>query len=102
MSFVSTLSKQRLYRSSASPINLVEAQYCHLPVVAVSNRGHRAIIKDGVNGFLVPLNDCDAMTNKIISLMNDRLLYMKLSSMNVDEYKAEYVANQIYCFLKSL
>jgi glycosyltransferase EpsD len=83
-------------------INLVEAQYCHLPVVAVSNRGHRAIIKDGVNGFLVPLNDCDAMTNKILSLMDDKALYMKLSNVNVDEYKAEYVANQIYCFLKSL
>jgi hypothetical protein len=27
---------------------------------------------------------------------------MKLSNVNVDEYKAEYVANQIYCFLKSL
>ena len=30
MSFVSTLSKQRLYRSSASPINLVEAHSKHL------------------------------------------------------------------------
>lgn len=83
-------------------INLVEAQYCNLPVIAVSNRGHRAIIKDGVNGFLVPLNDCNAMTNKILSLMNDKALYMKMSNVNVDEYKAKNIAGQIYHFLESL
>ena len=54
----------------ASGVNLVEAQYCGLPVVAASNRGHRAIIRDGENGFLVPLNDAEAMAERVEALMD--------------------------------
>lgn len=83
-------------------INLVEAQYCNLPVVAVSNRGHSAIINDGENGFLVPLNDIDAMTNKITSLIKNQELYNKMASVNVNKYKSDYVCEQIYCYMMSL
>lgn len=83
-------------------INLVEAQYCHLPVIAVSNRGHRAIIKDGENGFLVPINDYKAMANKIIEVTDNKILYNKLANINVDEYKCESIAQTIYEYLQEV
>ena len=80
-------------------INLVEAQYCHLPVVAVSNRGHRAIIKDGENGFIVPMNDYCAMAEKVLRIMDDKKLYNRLANVNVEKYKCESVAKTIYDYL---
>ncbi len=35
-------------------MNLLEGMAAEKPVVAADNRGHREIIEDGVNGFLVP------------------------------------------------
>lgn len=83
-------------------INLVEAQYCHLPVVAVTNRGHRAIIKDGENGFLVPMNDSKAMANRVLEVMDDKELYDRLANVNVDEYKCENIAKTIYGYLQEV
>lgn len=53
------------------PLNVVEAMACNTSVVAYDNRGHRTIIKDGVNGYLVPLNDYRAMAEKIDFLLSD-------------------------------
>ncbi|EFS33448.1 glycosyltransferase family 4 protein [Bacteroides sp. D2] len=83
-------------------INLVEAQYCHLPVVAVTNRGHRAIIKDGENGFLVPMNDSKAMANRVLEVMDNKELYDRLANVNVDEYKCENIAKTIYGYLQEV
>lgn len=80
-------------------INLVEAQYCHLPVVAVLNRGHRAIIKDGENGFLVPQNHPVAMAKRVLEVMDDKLLYDRLAHVDVEKYKCESIAKIIYSYL---
>lgn len=80
-------------------INIVEAQYCHLPVVAVSNRGHRAIIKDGENGFLVPLNNTKMMTERVIQLMENKDLYNRFANVNVEKYKCENIVKTIFKYL---
>lgn len=83
-------------------INLVEAQYCHLPVVAVTNRGHRAIIKDGENGLLIPMNDYKKMADSILKVMDDKGLYNRLANVNVDEYKCENIAQTIYQYMQEI
>lgn len=80
-------------------INLVEAQYCHLPVVAVSNRGHRAIIKDGDNGYLVPMNDSKMMANKVMYVLDNKDEYNRLANVDVTEYKSESISATIYEYL---
>lgn len=80
-------------------INLVEALYCHLPVVAVDNRGHRTIIKDTVNGFLVPLNDAKAMAERVLEIMDNKELYKRFSNVNVEKYRCENIAKEIYGYL---
>lgn len=35
------------------PVNILEAMYMKLPIIAINNRGHRALINNGQNGFLV-------------------------------------------------
>lgn len=55
-------------------LNLIEAMACGVPVVATDNRGHRTIIEDGVNGFLVGIGDSDAMAKRIVDVLDKHLI----------------------------
>lgn len=50
---------------------LVEANACGRPVVATATTGAKEIIKDGYNGFLVPIGDARALAEKILKLLKD-------------------------------
>lgn len=80
-------------------INLIEAQYCGLPVVATSNRGHKAIIQDGSNGFLVKINDSEAMADRIVQLISSPSLYQQMAQIDVSSYSCESVAETIEQYL---
>lgn len=51
------------------PMNIVEGMLCGRPVVASANRGHRELIQDGVNGFIVPPRDAAATAEKLLELL---------------------------------
>jgi glycosyltransferase EpsD len=80
-------------------INLVEAMYCGLPVVATNNRGHRMIIDDGKNGFLVQINDVKGMAKKVSDLISDKTTYDRLKHVDVKKYSSSLIANYIYCLI---
>ena len=50
---------------------LVEANACGKPVVSTATTGAQEIIKDGYNGFLVPIGDANSLADKILELLND-------------------------------
>jgi len=50
---------------------LIEAMAAGLPVIATETTGSKEIIKNGENGFLVPIGDSDALAKKISFLLND-------------------------------
>lgn len=49
-------------------MNVLEGMAAERPAVAADNRGHREIIEDGVNGFLVPAGDSAAFADRIEKL----------------------------------
>ncbi|WP_424160313.1 glycosyltransferase family 4 protein [Bacillus amyloliquefaciens] len=49
-------------------MNVLEGMAAEKPAVAADNRGHREIIDDGVNGFLVPAGDSAAFADRIEKL----------------------------------
>lgn len=61
-------------KSEGLGLNLIEAMACDLPVVASRNRGHAETVDDGVNGFLVEVNDYKAMAEKVLLLHEDQEL----------------------------
>ncbi|MES2906779.1 MAG: glycosyltransferase [Pseudomonadota bacterium] len=56
------------------PKSLLEAAACGRPIVTNDVPGCRALVRDGVEGFLVPLNNADAAARVIMQLAEDDLL----------------------------
>lgn len=56
-----------------------EAMACALPVVVTGHTGAKDIVEEGVNGFIIPAGNVEAIKNKIILLYNDRELIDKMS-----------------------
>ena len=80
------------------PVNVMEAMYMGLPIIAVDNRGHRELVQHNENGFIVEQNS--AMENNMSSylklLVNDKNLryqFGKDSKEKVREYTLNNVIN---------
>ena len=66
-------------KSEGLGLNLIEAMACSIPVVATKNRGHLEIVKHEQNGFLVDINDSEAMANYVLQLHSDAELRKKIT-----------------------
>lgn len=66
------------------PVNIMEAMASGLPVVASDNRGHRELIKDQVNGYVIPPSDSQKFAERLIELaqVNEKRKKMGLEGMN--------------------
>lgn len=53
------------------PMTLLEGMLAGLPVVATNVSGHPDAVVDGVNGFLVPLDDPTALAERCVELLMD-------------------------------
>lgn len=52
------------------PVNIMEAMACGLPIIATINRGHSELVKNNINGYLVPIENHYMMSKKIMELAN--------------------------------
>ena len=50
------------------PLNIVEAMFCSKPVIVSNNRGHRELVTDNINGFIVDPRNSNEFAEKIIYL----------------------------------
>ena len=58
----------------------VEALACSTPVIATDVGGLSVIIKDGVNGYLVPANNAQALAEKLLKLLKSPVLCQQFSN----------------------
>ncbi len=65
-------------------LNLVEGMMCGKPVVAADNRGHREFVQEGVSGFLVPLTQDEAYTERLLQLLSDRALCERMARAAIE------------------
>lgn len=54
------------------PVSVLEAMASGLPIVTTKAGGVVDIVKDGVNGMIVPVGDIDALTRAVVTLVNDK------------------------------
>lgn len=72
------------------PMVMIEAMACGLPVVSFDFKcGPKDIIKDGINGLLVPNGNIDALAQAMIKIM-DNDTYRKELSLNARQVISTY------------
>lgn len=62
------------------PLNIIETLACGVPVVASDNRGHREIIRDGINGYLYQTGEMDTFVDHVLRLRSNSEIYMEIAS----------------------
>jgi len=72
------------------PRSAMEAAASGLPVVATDIRGCRQAVEDGRSGFLVPLHDVDALTQRIMRLADDGDLRTSMGANGRRKAEAEF------------
>lgn len=53
------------------PLNILEALLCKKPVVVSNNRGHRELVKDGCNGYIVKVDAVEDYADRIRKICNE-------------------------------
>lgn len=85
-------------RTEGFGLVLVEAMAFGLPVVAFDcENGPRSLISDGEEGFLIPAFDVDLFSERLIMLMNDEQLRMRMGEkglMKSQQYHISKIASQ--------
>ena len=76
------LQKGRVFLSTSytenQPLAVLEAMACELPIVAFRTSGMPEIVEDGRTGYLAPLGDIDALEDKLVALLQDEELRIKM------------------------
>jgi glycogen(starch) synthase len=84
-----------------SSYTLLEAMACGTPVVACNSGGSPELIENGVSGFLIPVNDSEALVTRIAQLLTEPALRKSMGdsarrrieeSFSVDRILPEMIA----------
>jgi len=85
--------------SEASPLVILEAMACGIPVVATRVGGVPEIVIDGKTGYLVPPKDPLTLAKKVVLLLKNRELRLRMGQTarkRVQEYfDIEHVLNRV-------
>ena len=85
-------------KTEGFPNALLEAMHFGLPSISKDcNFGPSDLIDDGVNGYLVPINQEKVLEKRLTQLMNNpelRLKFSKKAQMTTENYKSEKVVAQ--------
>jgi glycosyltransferase EpsD len=83
------------------PVNIMEAMYVGLPVVATSCRGNRDLIQDGLNGYIIRPNDLNGFVDRVTRLESDRDVVHKMVCENKRKVKG-YLLDKILINMHSV
>ncbi len=80
------------------PNTVLEAMACGLPIVGTQASGLCELVNNGLNGYLVPVNDPDALAKALASLVNNgyerRRMGRQSRRLAEREFAWEYIAEQ--------
>jgi glycosyltransferase involved in cell wall biosynthesis len=72
-------------RAEGLPGTLVQSLACGTPVVATDcDHGPREVVRDGVDGFLVPVGDAGALAARVVELLRDGALRGRLGAAGAE------------------
>jgi glycosyltransferase involved in cell wall biosynthesis len=69
---------------------VIQAWANGLPVVAANSRGPGALVRDGEDGFLIPIDDADALADRVKAVLSDPMLRIRLIQNGHARVEAEF------------
>lgn len=87
------------------PINVMEAMYKGLPIIATDNRGHRELIKNGVNGYICEKTDIQTFKQNIEKIWKDNKKINEIKEKNnilIKQYELKEVKRKMEEIYKSM
>lgn len=72
------------------PRSIIEAMAMGKPVVTTNSVGCKETVEEGKNGFLIPPNNIEALTKKILCLLNDSALRSRMGNYSRVKAQAEF------------
>jgi len=83
--------------------NVVIQAWAHgLPVVAAASQGPGALIRDGEDGLLAPVDDADALAAAVNRLLAEPMLRIRLSQNGAERVEAEFSEAAVVAQWRSL
>ncbi|MGM0841644.1 MAG: glycosyltransferase family 4 protein [Bacillota bacterium] len=78
-------------RHEGLPISVIEAMRAGLPLVASDVGGIRELIDQGQNGFLIPRDDIEVLTQRLKTLIMDPQLMKKMGQFSRIQYEKQFL-----------
>jgi glycosyltransferase involved in cell wall biosynthesis len=78
------------------PRSLIEAAAAGIPIVTTDAPGCRDVVEDGVNGFLVPVADSNALATALIKIITNPKLAEQMSEAGRKKALAEFDENIVF------
>jgi glycosyltransferase involved in cell wall biosynthesis len=92
--------------NEGTPVSVIEAMAAGLPIVATRVGGVPDVVRDGVDGFLVPPGDVEALAERLAELAHDPELRRRLGesgrSYSLGRYRVERLVDDIDRLYRSL
>jgi glycosyltransferase involved in cell wall biosynthesis len=83
------------YYGEGVPMSLLEAASSGLPIVTTDVAGCREVVKDGDNGFLIPLRDWVALANALVRLLSDSELRKRMGARGRERAVSEFDVSSV-------
>jgi glycosyltransferase involved in cell wall biosynthesis len=78
------------YYMEGLPKSLIEATAIGRPIITTNSIGCKDTVDDGVNGFLIPTKDVDALIGKLRILIDDANLRQKMGKAATEKAEKEF------------
>ncbi len=82
-----------------TPRTVLEAMACGRPIITTDTNGCRETVKDGFNGYLVPVKDIGSLVDKMEMFINYPELCEKMGNNSIQYCREKYDIKKVNCSL---
>ena len=83
------------YYREGVPKSLIDVCAVGRPIVTTNSIGCKDVVDDGVNGFLIPIKDSEALADKLRILIEDKDLRVKMGKASREKAEQEFAIEKV-------
>lgn len=90
------------FGTEATSLALLEGMSIGKPIIATDFGGNPGVVRNGVNGFLIPTHNPELLADRLQELFEDDVLYEKMSENAEKIYREKFTAEVYACGIENL